>query len=172
MKPGGAQETRPLAEAKKARPVRLFVSYSHENAVWSKRLLPVLKVSAQVDSLQSWHDTELKAGDRWDREIRAELERMDIFLCPVSYQFLASGYIQDVELPRAKARHKKGEIEVVPVVLYPMDLEHDCEFLHRLNPLPEWGKCWRDFEKEGDWNDALYPIGNGIKQAIEKVRRR
>jgi hypothetical protein len=163
MKPGGV---------KKARPVRMFVSYSHENAAWCKRLLPVLRVKANVDTLQPWHDTELKVGDCWDKEIRVELERMDIFLCLVSYQFLASGYIQNVELPRAKARHKNGEIEVVPVVLYPIDLQHDCEFLYQLNPLPEWGKCWRDFEKDGDWNDALYPIGNGIKQAIEKARLR
>jgi internalin A len=75
------------------RPMRMFVSYSHENAAWCKRLRPVLKVKANVDTLQPWHDTELKAGDRWDKEIRAELERMDIFLCLVSYQFLASGYI-------------------------------------------------------------------------------
>jgi hypothetical protein len=94
---------------------------------------------------------------------------MDIFLCLVSFDFLASGYIQNVELERAKARHRNGEIEVVPVLLYPMDLQHDCEFLYQLNPLPEWGKSWRDFEKEGDWRDALYPIGNGIKQAIEKA---
>jgi hypothetical protein len=92
---------------------------------------------------------------------------MDIFLCLVSYQFLASGYIQTVELPTAKARHKKGEIVIVPVVLYPMDLEHDCEFLHQLNPLPEWGKSWRDYR---DLNVALFYIGNGIKQAIEKAR--
>jgi len=154
------------------RPVRTFVSYSHENAVWYKRLLPLLRVKANVDALHPWHDTEIKVGDRWDKEIQAELERMDIFLCLVSYQFLASDYIQAVELPRARARHKKGEIEVVPVILYPMDLKHDCEFLYQLNPLPEWGKCWRDFEKEGDWNDALYLIGNGIKQAIEKARPR
>jgi len=25
----------------------------------------------------------------------------------------------------------------------------------RQNPLPEWGKCWRDFERDGDWNDAF-----------------
>jgi hypothetical protein len=161
MKPGG-----PLSMW----PVRMFVSYSHENEAWCKRLRPVLKVKANVDTLQPWHDTELKAGDRWDKEIRDELERMHIFLCLVSYQFLASDYIQDVELPIAKARHKKGEIVVVPVVLYPMDLKHECEFLHQLNPLPEWGKSWRDFEKDGDWNDALHPIGNGIKQAIEKAR--
>jgi hypothetical protein len=163
MKPGGA---------KKARPVRLFVSYSHENAAWCKRLLPVLRVKANVDTLQPWHDTELKAGDRWDKEIRATLEQMDIFLCLVSFQFLASGYIQNVELPRAKARHKNGEIEVVPVVLYPMDLEHDCKFLYGLNPLPEWGKSWRDFEMDDDWNDALYLIGKGVKQAIEKAQLR
>jgi hypothetical protein len=157
---------------KKARLVRLFVSYSHENAAWSKRLFPVLKVRRNVDTLQPWHDTELKAGDRWDKEIRAELERMDIFLCLVSMHFLASDYIQQVELPRAKARHKKGEIEVVPVILYKMNLKHDCKFLHQFNPLPAWGKCWRDFEKDGDWNDALFPIGEGIKQAIEKARLR
>jgi hypothetical protein len=151
------------------RPVRMFVSYSHENAVWCKRLLPVLKVTANVETIQPWHDTELKAGDRWDKEIRAELERMHIFLCLVSIHFLASDYIQDVELPRAKARYKKGEIEVVPVLLYPMDLEHDCEFLHKLNPLPKFGKSWRDYR---DSNYALYPIGNGIKQAIEKARLR
>jgi hypothetical protein len=35
----------------------------------------------------------------------------------VSYHFLASGYIQAVEMLRAEARHAKCEIEVVPVVL-------------------------------------------------------
>jgi hypothetical protein len=49
------------------------------------------------------------------------------------------------------------------------DLEHDCEFLYQLNPLPEWGRSWRDYRS---WNDALYPIGKGVKQAIEKARLR
>jgi hypothetical protein len=51
-------------------------------------------------------------------------------------------------------------------------IKHDCEFLYQLNPLPEWGKSWRDFERDGDRNDALYPIGNGVKQAIERPRQR
>jgi hypothetical protein len=129
----------------------------------------LLKLSGNVDALQPWHATELKAGDRWDKEIRAELERMDIFLCMVSFEFLASDYIQNVELPRAKARLENNEIEVVPVVLYRIDLQHYCEFLHRLNPLPEWGKSWRDYRA---YSDALQSIGSGIKQAIEKARQR
>lgn len=154
-------------------PVRLFVSYSHENATWSKRLAPLLKVKANVAGLRPWHDSELKAGDQWDDEIRSELKQMDIFLCLVSVQFLASRYIQEVELPEALKRQKKGEIEIVPLLLYPIDWEADCPALKPFNPLPAFGKCWRDFEKEdGDWNDALYPIGQGLKQAIDKARAR
>jgi len=61
----------------------MFVSYSRENAAWCKRLLPVLKVKANMDTLQPWHETELKTGDRWDKAIQTELEQMDIFLCLV-----------------------------------------------------------------------------------------
>jgi hypothetical protein len=39
----------------------------------------MLRVKANVDTLQPWHDTELKAGNRWDKEIQTELEQMDIF---------------------------------------------------------------------------------------------
>jgi hypothetical protein len=135
-------------------------------------LLPVLKVRGNVDSLEPWHDTELKPGERWDEEIRAALQRMDIFLCLVSYQFLASQYIREVELKLAEERYARGEIDVVPVLLYPTDLEHDCTFLHQFAPLPAWQKSWREYEQGGDWNDALYPIGNGLKQAIENARAR
>jgi len=151
--------------------LQLFVSYSHENAVWFKRLMPVLKVRANVDAVQPWHDTELKTGDRWDQEIRDALERMDIFLCLVSFQFLASDYIRTVELPKAQQRFNSGDTVVVPIILYPMNLKHDCPFLDQFSPLPEWKKSWREHEQNGgDWNDALYSIGNGLIQAIEKVR--
>lgn len=153
--------------------VRLFVSYSHEDGVWSKRLMPVLKVKANVDQLQPWHDSHLQAGDRWDAEIRKELERMDIFLCLVSYDFLASKYITDIELPKAKERYAKGEIQVVPIVLYPMDLKDDCKFLYDLCPLPEWNKSWSEYDANGgSYKNAHIHIGNGLKQAIGRARTR
>jgi hypothetical protein len=96
---------------------------------------------------------------------------MEIFLCLVSYQFLASGYIQSVELPRAKARHDNGEIEVVPVVPYPMDLKHDCEFLYPLNPLPEWGKSWRDFERMATGTMRFIPSATASSRRLRKCSR-
>ena len=166
-------DTKIRIESDDGPPVRLFVSYSHENITWSKRLMPVLKVKARVAGLRPWHDTELRAGDIWDDEIREELTRMDVFLCLVSIQFLASRYIQEVELPEAIRRHGRGEVDIIPLILYPIDLESDCPELLKFNPLPVFGKSWREFELEGgDWNDALYPIASGLKAVIERVQAR
>lgn len=151
------------------RKVRAFVSYSHEDAIWMRRLLPVLKVKAGVQNVQAWHDAEIQAGGRWDDEIRAELSQMDVFFCLVSFEFLASDYIQTVELPMAQTRHAKGEIEVVPILLWQMDLKEDCPFLHQFNPLPKWGEYWGQYS---EFNAALYKIGNGVKQAITNVQKR
>ena len=123
------------------RSVRLFVSYSHENAAWCKRLLPVLKVKANVTELQPWHDQELKAGERWDEEIRAELKKMDLFLCLVSYHFLDSRYIADVEMKAALEREKKGDTVIVPLLICEME-ERDIAHLKPFNPLPAWGRSW------------------------------
>jgi len=59
----------------------------------------------------------------------------------IALALLVSRLYPERELERAKARHKNGEIEVVPVLLYPMDLEHDCEFLYQLILCPNGVKA-------------------------------
>lgn len=156
-----------------SKPVRIFVSYSHENATWFKRLLPVLQFARHAEIVGAWHDQMLKAGDRWDKTIREELEVMDVFVCLVSYEFLASGYIKDVELCRALARHRNGEIEILPLLLYDVNLRRDCEELYPFNTLPEWGKCWHDYELSGGhYQQAHKTIRNGLWDAIDRVKAR
>ncbi len=161
------------ASQSKTKTVEMFVSYSHINETWFDRLRPVLKFNRCRDKSIAWNDQEMKAGDRWDKEIQEALERMDIFVCLVSFEFLASEYIKNVELKRALAREKKNEIEIVPIVLYPMNLEEDCPQLNEFNPLPSWGKCWLDYEQEsGHYQMAHKPIREGLRQAIDKVHAR
>jgi hypothetical protein len=141
---------RSRTSSSKSKSVELFVSYSHNNAAWFDRLRPVLKFDRCKDKDFAWNNQEMKAGDRWDKEIRKALERMDVFVCLISFEFLASGYIKDVELKRALARAKKEGVEIVPIVIYPdIDLAEECATLNDFNPLPAWGKCWRDYEKDG-----------------------
>lgn len=156
-------------------PVEMFVSYCHANEVWYDRLRPVLQFKYATSKAHAWNDQQMKIGDKWDKEIKSKLETMEVFVCLITYEFLASGYIRDIELPRALERHKQGEIEIVPIIIYEkMDMEEECPELHKFNPLPLWGKCWRDYDKgDGHYQDAHGLIRAGLRENIEKcVERR
>jgi hypothetical protein len=155
-------------------PVEIFVSYSHQNAGWFSKLRPLLKFrTPSANVAHAWHDQQLQAGDRWDSEIRAALKVMHVFVCLVSYEFLDSNYIMDVEVHTALAREKRGEVEIVPVLLYDVNLQDDYPDLHAFNPLPAWGKCWHSYELNGGhYQDAHKLIRDGLRQAMQKVRGR
>lgn len=151
-------------------PVRLFVSYSHKDSRWFQKLRPLLIFDGtpSVEHVHAWHDNELKAGDRWDDEIRSELAQMDIFLCLVSYQMRASSYIVDVEKKEALNREKAGQTIIVPLMICDM-ADADIADLKPFNPLPAWGRSWRSYKSQ---MDAHKPIRVGLLDAVEKVRRK
>jgi len=161
---------------KKPKPdrVELFVSYSHQNAAWFGKLRPLLKFRKPNSNVAHvWHDQQLEAGHRWHNEIQDALNVMDVFVCLVSYEFFASDYIMEVELKEALKRAKNNEIEVVPILLYPVNLDNDCAELKPFNPLPAWGKCWRDYERgNGEHQDAHKLIRDGLWDAIRRVQAR
>jgi hypothetical protein len=96
---------------------------------------------------------------------------MDVFVCLVSYEFLDSDFIMNIEVPKALAREQKGEVVIVPILLYDVNLEVEYPDLSAFNPLPASRKCWRDFEHNGGhYQDAHKPIRDGLHQAIEKVK--
>lgn len=159
--------------------VRLFISYSHQNRVWMERLAPLLdgfkyderltRNATGLDFVHAWHDKELTSGHQWDGEIRQELDRMDVFVPLVSEDFIASEYIRTVELVRAKERHKRDDIGVVPILLYDVNLRAKCSFLHLFPSLPAHGRCWTNYRS---WRSAHRPIDDGLWAAIEAVQKR
>ncbi|HEV2880813.1 MAG TPA: COR domain-containing protein [Pyrinomonadaceae bacterium] len=106
-------------------PVRVFVSYAHDDERQLKRLDAILDVLEQQHGLTSWLDKRLIAGSEWDEEIRRRLEEMDIFLFIASQTSLVRPYIRDPELRRARERHAKHEVEVVTVKLEPCACDDD-----------------------------------------------
>ncbi len=157
----------------KKEPIKLFVSYSHSDSVWLGRLQPFLQFDHCHNKAYTWDDQKMTAGDRWDKEIRDALEKMDVFVCLLSIEFLTSHYIRTVELPRAFEREKANEIRIVPIIIYPnIDLKTECPELSVFNPLPKWGECWRQYEGErGDYGDAHGLIRKGLRDAINKAKK-
>jgi internalin A len=115
-------------------PVRLFVSYAHEDERQLKRLDSLLDVLEQQHGLDSWTDQRLIAGEEWDLQIRQRLEEMDIFLFIASQTSLVRPYIRNLELQRARERHAAGEVEIVTVKLEPCASDDD-PFLGKLQRL-------------------------------------
>jgi len=117
-------------------PVRVFVSYAHEDERQLKRLDLMLDVLELRRGLASWRDNRLIAGDEWDEEIRRRLEEMDIFLFVASQASLVRPFIKDPELRRAKERREAGEVEIVTVKLEPCACDDDSHLgkLQRLAP--------------------------------------
>lgn len=170
-----AVSAKPTGRRKRA--VKLFISYSHRNKVWMERLMPLLDgfqyddrlTKWRLTYLHGWHDNELTKGNQWDGEIRQELAEMDIFVPLVSTEFFSSWYIQNVELDCARQRHAAGELLVVPILLYDINLRQKCGFLHGFNTLPATGRWWSSYRAA---NDAHRLIDDGLWEAIDQALKR
>jgi internalin A len=147
-------------------PVRVFVSYAHDDERQLKRLDCILDVLEQQHGLASWRDKRLIAGDNWDEKIRQRLEDMDIFLFIASATALVRPYIKDPELRRAKERHATGEVELVTVKLEPSASDDD-DFIGRFHRL---AANFKSISEARNKSAAWEQVRQDLKPVIARVR--
>lgn len=78
---------------------KIFISYSHKDEGWLKRILTHLKPLENRNRLQVWTDLQLTHGASWMEEIRQNIVESDIIILLTSADYLASDFIANVELP-------------------------------------------------------------------------
>jgi internalin A len=129
--------------AVKAIPV--FISYAHEDSVYCDQLKGALTPYERKNELQIWADQLIDAGQTWETEIIANLDRAKIVILLLSNDFMRSDYAMEKEVPYALKRHERGECVVIPVVARPA----------------RWEKLFGSIQ-------AVMPHGKPVSQAADK----
>ena len=76
-------------------PKRVFISYSHEDSNWLRRVQVHLKPFQREEFFDFWDDTKIEPGMNWQKVIESALIDSAVVILLVSADFLASEYIAD-----------------------------------------------------------------------------
>ncbi len=117
-----------------AKPPKIFVSYSHKDKAWLKRLQVHFKALERDGTVDLWDDTEIKFGADWDAEIASSLDHAKAAILLVSADFLASDYIINEELKDLLEAGEKRGLLILIVILRPCVLGKLGQFQLMNNP--------------------------------------
>ena len=172
------------------KPIRVFISYARENAVWLTEYLDPLRrnINPQCllrqwqrtfadDNVTFWYDVSpevgIQGGEDWLKRIFEEIDHADIAILLVTPQFVISPVVMSNEVPRILARQKLGEMEVLPILAQPTRPK-PLEKFNFLNwaqggptPLSEYKE-----ESESEFDKATNKILDSLESAIGRVRTR
>lgn len=152
---------------------RAFISYSHSDKKYLKRLQVHLAPYSRGREIEYWDDTRLEAGSEWEREIMDALDSARVAVFLVSADFLASPFITEKELPRLiEAAHTDGVV-LVSVVLSPcafamsdlaaVQMAHD-----PARPLSKMSY----HEREAIWEHVAEVVARALSEAVAREARR
>ena len=106
---------------------RIFVSYSHADADWLKRLQVHLKPLERTGAIEWWDDTRILPGMAWRDEIEKALNAAAIGVLLVSADFLASDFIANHELPPLLAAAQDKGLTILSLIVGPSQFQNTPE---------------------------------------------
>jgi TIR domain len=118
---------------------KIFVSYSHVDRQWQERLVTHLAVLERKGLLDIWADTAIRIGEGWERVVDDQLKLCRVAVLLISANFLASPFIQDVEVKELLERHERDGLRLLPFIARPCAWQL-VDWLARLQARPEGGR--------------------------------
>jgi TIR domain len=153
-----SEETLPMTRTK------VFISYAHKDETWRETLRVALAPQERKQLLEIWDDKRIKTGDDWHKEIDTALKNCRIAILLVSMPFLASKFINDVELVSIFDRHEKEGLWIYPILIGPCDWEGEDQLkakqMKLCNGQPFKKAC------EADQEEAFAEVAKEIRERL------
>jgi internalin A len=148
--------------------LRVFCSYSHKDETLREELGTILKPIERQGLIDSWSDHKITPGQEFDAEIKKNLARADIILLLVSQDFMASDYIDRVEVKQAIEKHEANQARVIPIIV--RDTNWKSTPFRKLKTLPQDGKYIKDNPAWPSRDTAWRNVSEGIEAVIRELQ--
>ena len=97
--------------------MKIFICYSHADEKFKEEFLKHISGLMRQGVISEWDDRLIDGGADWRTDILDAIATCEVALLFVSSDFLASDFINSVELSEIMKRESEKQISVVPVIL-------------------------------------------------------
>lgn len=146
---------------------KLFLSYAHKDLKYLRQLQQHLTILENQKMISQWCDFQIEPSAEWQPEISKQLDEMDIFVGLVSTPFLASNFIQNVEVKRALERRERDGVPLVMIILEQCSWQ-EFGFSKFQCILPDG----QPVRKARSLGDAFYTVEEKLRVVLRSLRSR
>lgn len=93
---------------------KIFISYSQKDEEWKNKLRTHLK---PIGEIEVWSDDNINPGQEWFEEIENAINESKIGILLISPDFLASDFINHVEIPKLLANVQLEGGKIIPIIV-------------------------------------------------------
>jgi MinD-like ATPase involved in chromosome partitioning or flagellar assembly len=148
--------------------VKVYISYSHKDIKFKRKLESYLKVPTIERFATFWSDQEVLPGMDVASGIEEYLKNSHIYLLLISSNYLASNNLNKELTMIHNRAEKNNDILVIPILLTPASWKK-VPFLKSRRVLPLNGKSITEWENQ---EDAIEEIAEQIEKAIFHIRNK
>lgn len=147
------------------KPVSIFISYSHSDSKYQKKLHAALSPLRRRGLIKDWYDGLITPGAEFEPEILRKLYSADIIILLLSQSYINSDFCWNTEREVANQRKKQKNIRVVGIVVSDVNLNGLELSHHKLLPNDKKAiQRWHPQDK--GWSNVC----EGIELVIKDLR--